>query len=473
MSANTHTKSLLRNLFIASDFFVFNVLWLIYVEIPYIRFHLSAGADLLLVWLLMNVSFLLSQVFFSNVVHSHRSTPVQILRQVASLVLLWAAFNYFITELVLGYMHRQVPDVRFTLYYLPPLFLAIILSRFAERWMLSLYRKRGRNIRQVLFVGNGGGLLPIFNYLIGDPSLGYRSKGYFADEPLADCPDTLVRRGTLDDLRRIMERGIEPGLVDEVFCSLGEGDKDLTRTLMHFCNENVVHFYYVPSFSGLFGHSLRQDVVGETSVFTNYDEPLLRQTNKVMKRTFDIVVSGLTLICLLPFIPLIALIIKVQSPGPVFFRQERTGVNGRSFYCYKFRSMHVNKDADRLQATKDDPRKFPFGNFMRRTNIDELPQFFNVFVGNMSIVGPRPHMLHHTEVYRKLVDHYMVRHFVKPGITGWAQVTGYRGETKELWQMEGRVQRDIWYIEHWSIWLDLYIIWKTAKQLVIPDKNAY
>ncbi|MDE6354494.1 MAG: sugar transferase, partial [Prevotella sp.] len=175
----------------------------------------------------------------------------------------------------------------------------------------------------------------------------------------------------------------------------------------------------------------------------------------------------------LPFIPIIALIIKLQSPGPIFFKQSRTGMNGREFQCYKFRSMHVNKDADLVQATENDPRKFAFGNFMRKANVDELPQFFNVLKGDMSIVGPRPHMLHHTEVYRDLIDKYMVRHFVKPGITGWAQVTGYRGETKELWQMEGRVQRDIWYIENWSIWLDLRIIGKTALQIFIHDKNAY
>ncbi len=142
-------------------------------------------------------------------------------------------------------------------------------------------------------------------------------------------------------------------------------------------------------------------------------------------------------------------------------------------YGYKFRSMHVNDDADRLQATEDDPRKFPFGNFMRKTSIDELPQFWNVLRGDMSIVGPRPHMLAHTEKYDRLIDKYMVRHFVKPGITGWAQVTGFRGETRELWQMEGRVERDIWYMQHWSLWLDLRIIWLTVKLMFKKDQQAY
>ena len=135
--------------------------------------------------------------------------------------------------------------------------------------------------------------------------------------------------------------------------------------------------------------------------------------------------------------------------------------------------MRVNKDSDKVQATLNDPRKTRLGNFMRKTSIDELPQFINVLLGDMSVVGPRPHMLKHTEEYSKLIDKYMVRHLVKPGFTGWAQVTGFRGETKELWQMEGRVERDIWYLEHWTFMLDLYIIYKTVKNAIKGEKEAY
>lgn len=165
--------------------------------------------------------------------------------------------------------------------------------------------------------------------------------------------------------------------------------------------------------------------------------------------------------------------IKITSPGPIFFKQKRSGEAGKEFWCYKFRSMRVNKDSDTMQATKNDPRKTKLGNFLRKSNIDELPQFINVLLGSMSVVGPRPHMLKHTEEYSKLVDKYMVRHLIKPGITGWAQINGFRGETKELWQMEGRVERDIWYLEHWTFMLDLYIIYKTVKNLIRGDKEAY
>jgi putative colanic acid biosynthesis UDP-glucose lipid carrier transferase len=165
--------------------------------------------------------------------------------------------------------------------------------------------------------------------------------------------------------------------------------------------------------------------------------------------------------------------IKLTSKGPIFFKQKRTGENGIDFYCYKFRTMCVNQDADSKQATKDDSRVTKIGAFMRKTNLDEMPQFFNVFIGNMSIVGPRPHMLKHTEMYSKLIDQYMIRHFAKPGITGWAQVTGFRGETQRLEEMEGRVKRDVWYIENWSFFLDVRIIFMTVFNMFRGDKNAY
>ena len=192
-----------------------------------------------------------------------------------------------------------------------------------------------------------------------------------------------------------------------------------------------------------------------------------------IKRGLDILGSITGMIVFSPLFLLIYLVIKIENGGKVIFSQERIGYQGKPFILYKFRSMKVNAEADTLQATKDDPRKTRWGNIMRKTNIDELPQFINVLLGDMSVVGPRPHMLKHTEEYSKLINKYMVRHFVKPGITGWSQVTGYRGETKELKDMEGRVIGDIWYIEHWSFWLDIYIIYKTVRNAIHGEKNAY
>ena len=191
-----------------------------------------------------------------------------------------------------------------------------------------------------------------------------------------------------------------------------------------------------------------------------------------IKRTFDIVLSSILLLLLLPFFPILAFIIKYQSPGPLFFLQERTGLNGRTFMMYKFRSMHINDESHSLQATHNDPRKYPFGHFMRRMSIDELPQLFNILKGDMSLIGPRPHMLAHTVEYTHQIPYYMERHAVKPGLTGWAQVKGWRGPTPELWQMEGRVMCDLWYVDHQSLWVDIKILFLTVKIVLFPDEGA-
>ncbi len=191
------------------------------------------------------------------------------------------------------------------------------------------------------------------------------------------------------------------------------------------------------------------------------------------KRTIDIALSIIVFLVLLPFLPVIVYKIKRQSPGPIFFKQERTGLNGKPFKMYKFRTMHVNKEADTKQATVDDPRKFPFGQFLRRTTLDEMPQLINILKGEMSVVGPRPHMLAHTKYYAEQLPDFMERHKVKPGVTGLAQATGWRGDTPELWIMEERLRRDLYYIRHRSIKLDLIIIYHSLGQFTHPVERAH
>ena len=243
--------------------------------------------------------------------------------------------------------------------------------------------------------------------------------------------------------------------------------------IIRYCVKNVVHFYSVPNVSNYISHRMHLNMMGRVPYLSLYRDPLTLPENKLVKRVMDIVISFIFVITVFPIILLVVTIItKLTMPGPVFFCQKRNGLNGREFTCLKFRSMKINKEADTKQATEHDPRITKWGNFLRRSNIDETPQFINVLLGSMSIVGPRPHMVKHTEQYSQLIDKYMIRHWVKPGITGWSQVTGFRGETKELYQMEGRIEGDIWYIEHWSPWLDLYIIWKTVVNAIRGDKQA-
>jgi Undecaprenyl-phosphate glucose phosphotransferase len=209
-------------------------------------------------------------------------------------------------------------------------------------------------------------------------------------------------------------------------------------------------------------------------VLKKYHEPLARLRNQTIKRTFDFITSGFILLFILSWlVPLVGLLIKLESKGPIFFRQERSGRDNNSFVCLKFRSMKMNDQSDVIQATKNDMRITKIGAFLRKTSIDELPQFINVFRGEMSIIGPRPHMLHHTKEYNERINHYMVRLYLKPGVTGWAQANGYRGEVKELGLMKKRVEHDIWYMENWSILLDIKIMYLTFLKIIKGDDNAY
>lgn len=311
----------------------------------------------------------------------------------------------------------------------------------------------------------------MYHELSDDPSTGYKVNGYFDDKPNPEMPSQCCYLGRPEEVQNYLKKN---SYIHYLFCCLPSHRSEIIVPIINYCENHLVHFYSVPNLHNYLQNRVYFNMMGNVPYLSLRQDPLSRTENKLLKRTFDIVFSLLFLCTLFPIILIIVTITtKLTMPGPIFFRQKRNGLNDKEFYCYKFRSMKVNAEADTLQATKDDPRKTRWGNIMRKTNIDELPQFINVLLGDMSVVGPRPHMLKHTEEYSKLINKYMVRHFVKPGITGWSQVTGYRGETKELKDMEGRVIGDIWYIEHWSFWLDIYIIYKTVRNAIHGEKNAY
>ena len=216
------------------------------------------------------------------------------------------------------------------------------------------------------------------------------------------------------------------------------------------------------------------DFFDNVPVLSFRKEPLKDNLNQLLKRSFDIVFSSFVILLILSWLyPIIAFLIKISSKGSVLFKQQRSGLDNQEFVCYKFRSMRQSVDADSRQATQKDKRVTGIGSFLRKTSLDEFPQFINVFLGNMSIVGPRPHMLKHTEEYSALIKKYMVRQLVKPGITGAAQIRGYRGETKELNDMEARVKWDVWYIENWTLFLDINIIFRTVFDFLKGDEKAY
>lgn len=471
MTNNSRTNNLVKIWVILADFVLLNLLLCLCAEY-YPRIADWTPQKLRLFAITLNVALLISHYYNSPIVHLRVISVGDIIKRIIRLDAMTVLMAYLImkgislTQTKVGTQLMEVGTV---------FFLVLLISRYLERMIIKHYRQKGRNTRMALFVGADPELLNIYQRLNDDASKGYKVTGYYANKEMADIPDDvhLKQLGSLDEFMDRIRRQDGVGDCDEIYVCISRKDRKTIREISDYCDQKVVRFYYVPVSVETLGIDLKREMLDDIEIFTTHENPLTNPVNKLIKRTFDVVVSFIALLFLLPFLPILWLIVKIQSPGPLFFKQMRTGLDGQEFLCYKFRSMHVNDDADKLQATENDPRKYPFGNFMRKANIDELPQFWNVLKGDMSIVGPRPHMLAHTDQYSHLISKYMVRHFVKPGVTGWAQVTGFRGETKELWQMEGRVKRDIWYMEHWSIWLDIRIIWMTAKSIFVHDKHAY
>lgn len=332
--------------------------------------------------------------------------------------------------------------------------------------------RRQRNKINVVFVGTDDNNIRIHDEIKhGYSTFSYDIKGFFSSSLIRNVPSGSKFLGRISQTCEYLENN-EVGMV---LCSLNpaKSEEDINK-IIRYCEDHFISFYYVPNMEGYPHRHMHFDMWGEVTVIRLHNEPLADPYKRAAKRAFDLVFSGLFLLIFFPFIfVFVAIGTKLSSPGPVFFKQKRTGYNGHSFTMLKFRSMRVNVDADKLQATENDPRKTKFGDFLRRTSIDELPQFINILKGEMSVVGPRPHMELHTEQYSRIIEGYLVRHLCKPGLTGWAQVNGCRGETKDISQMEERVKNDIWYVENWSFLLDMRIILKTVLQIIKGDSQAY
>lgn len=359
----------------------------------------------------------------------------------------------------------EVANLRHNVLVIVTLFALMFIARRIMKHYYRRWHKKHGKIGHIVLIGGSDCMEALYHSLWHESNT--MVEGYFSDKK-ADIP--LEHLGDLRDAIGY----IKTHDVDEIYCDFSLRH-DFVKAVYLYCENNFIRFFGVPDTYAYLDRALVIKEISGVPILAIREEPLTNIGNRILKRVFDIVFSSAVLLLLfLPIYIISAIIIRRTSPGPIFFKQKRTGMNGKDFWCYKFRSMHVNKEADTLQATENDPRKYPYGDFMRRTNIDELPQFINVLKGDMSIVGPRPHMLKHTDEYRELISRYMVRHLAKPGITGWAQVCGLRGATKDLRDMERRVRHDIWYIEHWSFGLDMMIIMKTA-MLTLSGKseNAY
>jgi len=326
-------------------------------------------------------------------------------------------------------------------------------------------------VKDLVIVGDGPAAEEIFRYCEDQTVRGYRFRGIFNDEPIAG----LLGQRRVGDVEAVRSYAIQ-NRIDILYCALpGTRRADITD-LMEFCERNTIRFRVIPSAESFIPvvKTSELEFHGDVPVSKIRREPLDSVVARWTKRAFDIVFSFCVIVFVFSWLfPLLALMVKLSSKGPVFFKQNRLGRDNKEFVCWKFRSMRMNAEADSKQATKNDPRVTKVGAFLRKSNLDEMPQFFNVFMGQMSVVGPRPHPLRLNDQYRDIIDKYMVRHFVRPGITGWAQVNGFRGETRTPELMERRVELDVWYLENWSFWLDLKIVVKTVTNMLGKEENAY
>lgn len=390
------------------------------------------------------------------------------------LLLAWsAAFAAFVMYLLLSGMERSTSGFWLMLWYVIGGSM-MVLSRAAVRVQLHRLRSRGLDCERVLLIGLRAPALKLHRLFIGKPEIGKRMIGYFSsgdDVPLRATAAAPSRLGSLEELTGYMER--HRGEFDQVWVSLPLSGVAPVRTVLKEIDRFPVPVRLIPDISGL--GMLNPGVHFTADVpMIGIRQGLVTQDYRVIKRVLDLVIAVPALILLLPLLATLAVVVKLTSVGPALFRQRRHGLGGQEFWMLKFRSMHVHQDVPGqvTQASRQDPRVTPFGAFLRRTSLDELPQLFNVIGGSMSVVGPRPHAIQHNNHYERLIERYMHRHYVKPGITGWAQVHGLRGETPDLRSMKKRVQYDIDYIRRWSPILDLRIIVLTAVK-VLGQKSAY
>ena len=413
------------------------------------------------IWLLLNISYCPAIFMFPDV-HKKRILFADKLMNILVQTFMVHCLVMLTFTSIISY--DAVPMRVYAYFYLI-FYLSLAVWWITSRKIIKLFRRRGRNFKRIIIIGWNGTAKMLYDEILSDPGYGYKILGIFDNEEHADRAMT----GTLQEI----EDFVVANNIDEIYCAQPSEEENV-GDIIKIADRHDVQFFYVPLISGFMTTSFSLTSMGNLPIMVYRPNPLQFWLYRLIKRIFDICFS-LVVIALVSVTVLIPIIfaIKLSSRGPVLFKQRRTGYRGREFTCLKFRTMKVNSQADTVQATKDDPRKTRVGDFLRRTSLDELPQFLNVLWGDMSVVGPRPHMVSQTNEYKKLIDKYMVRHIIKPGITGLAQVSGYRGQTEELWQMQKRVEYDVTYIENWSLWLDVKIIIRTIVNAILGEKNAF
>jgi putative colanic acid biosynthesis UDP-glucose lipid carrier transferase len=350
---------------------------------------------------------------------------------------------------------------------LATIFLGIAVMKFLFVYALKKYRSFGKNYRKVIVLGSDDTAKKLINIFKEKTEFGYIVSAFFSDK----ASKNKIYGGSINQcFSFVLENEI-----DEIYCSLSELNKEEVKEVTTFANENNINVKLVPDTNELYSKSYKKEYYDDSLLVLNVSKlPFETKENRVVKRIFDVIFSILVIIFVMSWLtPILWIIIKLDSKGPAFFKQKREGLKGKLFICYKFRSMKVNENLVNKHTTKNDARVTSFGSFLRRTSLDELPQFFNVLKGDMSVAGPRPHLKSLSIEYQKNVNNYLDRHAVKPGITGLAQVRGFRGEITKKSDIKNRIRLDIFYIENWSILLDVKIILQTIFNVFKGEEKAY
>lgn len=374
--------------------------------------------------------------------------------------------QYFIFVIInfayVGYFSK-FSDAKVILQYVTYSILIIAFNKLFFYYFLRKFRVVfGGNFRRVVIVGDGKSVEQLTQFFNENPDYGYKLINVFdlvenKKDQIESCFDFVINEK-----------------IDEIYCSLSDLTNTDVNKFIDFTDNNLKILKFLPDNKEILSRNLIFDYYDYIPVISLRNIPLDETTNKIIKRLFDILFSLIIILGVLSWlIPVLAVLIRLESKGPIFFRQKRNGLNYHEFECFKFRSMTLNDIADLYQVSKNDPRITKIGRFIRKTSIDELPQFFNVLLGDMSVVGPRPHMVSHTEMYAKKIDKFMVRHFIKPGITGLAQTKGFRGEVETDKDIIYRVKYDIFYLENWSLLLDIKIVFLTVYNAVKGEAKAY
>ncbi|MEJ0106389.1 MAG: undecaprenyl-phosphate glucose phosphotransferase [Bacteroidota bacterium] len=416
-------------------------------------------------WIILNVCWMvlswIGKVYSPNNILSFELFTKQTMRIYVIWILCLFFYIFISHEIILSRLFVICCSVAFGV--------GLLLNRFAYIGIRGYFRNSDNFGKKVVILGYNDVAKKLASYLEQE-GINMKILGFAEDfEKVTE----LSHYPILSDINSSLE--VSKKLqVNEIFSTITPEQDNNIYNLMREAEIECIRFRIVPDLTSFIRRPVHIDYLKDIPIISLRSEPLDDVANRINKRVCDIIISSFAVIFVLSWmVPLISLLIWLDSKGPVFFIQQRTGKDNKPFGCIKFRSMKVNREANTLQAARNDDRITRMGKFLRRTNLDEFPQFLNVLIGDMSAVGPRPHMLKHTDDYSKLINQYMVRQFLKPGITGWAQVNGYRGETKELQQMKGRVEYDLWYMENWSIWLDIKIVFLTIYNIFRGDENAF